>query len=84
MRVKATYVSVWDGQEVRTDCEVEINTVPLSVFNVQTVENSQDWSCLEREFIELECGHQIDNFWIADEDNYIVRDGERLAWGEEL
>lgn len=74
MKINATYVSVWDGSdEVRTKCMIDLSTTPALVSDVETVNDSGDWSSLDKEFIELDNGEIIDTFTI--EDDYQVIDG---------
>jgi len=56
--MKATYVSIWDGDRIMTVCDYNPQTNTVS--NIETVEISNEYNTCEREFIELPNGDEID------------------------
>ena len=57
--MKATYISIWDGIEISSNCEYDKNTNTVSdidSIDVQGIEN------LQEEYIELEDGSKITDF----------------------
>lgn len=71
MKLVATYVSVWDGgTEISTPCFFD--TEKNLAFDIEsTDENIEDLDILDREYIELQDGTQIDTF-TTDEDRNVV------------
>lgn len=75
MIVNATYVSVWDnGYEVATSCK--FNKVTHEVTDIETSDKVEDFNTLNREFIRLDDGAEIDSF--IDEEERIVINGEYI------
>lgn len=70
---KATYVSVWDAGEVRTPCEIDLSQTPPAVSNVGEAELGEQYNMLEREYVKLENGTEIDTFQTED---YLVKNGD--------
>ncbi len=66
--MKATYVSVWDGEEIRTSCD--FNPETKEVDDVETVEDDGSLEVLDEESIELPNGEIIKDF-IFDGNQYI-------------
>lgn len=74
MILDATYVSVWDGSQIRTDCK--FNTVTKQVTDVETTDVEElDLNCCEEEFIELPSGEIVKDF--TDEDGNVYKEGQR-------
>lgn len=77
MKTKAKYVSIWDDvDECRTNCLIDLTVDPPIVSDVETVEGSEGWSSLTREFVELENGDEINTFSLDGE--YQVEDGYQI------
>lgn len=58
--MKATYVSVWDGDRIETPCMYDEQSNVVS--NIEIVEISNEYNTCEDEFIELLDGTEIRNF----------------------
>jgi len=73
MKIKATYVSVWSGFEVTSNCKIDLTT--KEVFDVKQVDiEALDLHELDEEFIRLEDGTEIRNFFY---DDFEYVDGQR-------
>lgn len=59
-KINATFVSVWDnGTEIESSCLFDSDT--REVTNIEQIEdNIEDLNMLEREYIELPDGSQLD------------------------
>ena len=57
MKTKATYVSVWDGSEIRTECEFDVETNQVSNIK-NTDQDIEEFINCEEEFIELPDGYE--------------------------
>ena len=76
-------MSVWDGAtEVHTSCLIDLSQTPPVVSDVQSAGDSGNWSSLEREYIALADGSEIDTFTI--EDDYAVVDGVKVPDDDEI
>lgn len=72
MKVKALYISVWDGGfEIASNCEIDLKT--KEVTNVEQID-ATDVDFLDEELIRLNDGTEIRDFEY-DGDKYI--DGQR-------
>jgi hypothetical protein len=66
--VVAVYVTVWDsGTTIRTRCEY--NPLSRTVSNIKDSDSNPGDAGLEREFVELPDGTEIDTFYNADRDS---------------
>jgi hypothetical protein len=73
MKVKAVYVSVWDGSEIRTNCDFD--TEKNQVSNIEnTKEDIEEFINCDEEFVELPDGSQIRDFEDIDT-NRVMIDG---------
>jgi hypothetical protein len=74
MKTKATYVSVWNGGlEITSPCKIDLKTKEVTdVGQVDT--ESMDLETLDREFIRLIDGTEIDTF---NYDGFEYINGER-------
>jgi hypothetical protein len=76
--VNATYVSVWDGgTEIRTKCRFNTQTNIVSDIEQSDVGGVD---ILDREYVELEDGTEIDNFFNADELVENELNSEQIEW----
>jgi hypothetical protein len=56
--IKATFVSIWDGDRIETNCD--FNPETKEVTNIQTVVIGNNYNTCEREFVELPDGTELD------------------------
>ena len=65
--MKATYVSVWDGEELRSSCDYDPQTNDVTDIEQLDVDDMDLCTC-EDEFIELPTGDVINEFTIDGEE----------------
>ena len=65
--MEATYISVWDSQELRSSCEFDPKTNDVTNIEVIDVEGMDLCVCTE-EFVELVNGEKITEFTIDGEE----------------
>ena len=77
MKVKATYVSVWDGgTEVRTNCVVDTET-----RKVEAVDIGEEGDVLDREYVVIG-EEEFAVFHASERDNYNGEEQQKMFFWE--